>query len=56
MKCCDCEFYRDDRCFKAEKMLSMVDDPVCLARIQIMLLRDLCNILVEDSREDEENT
>jgi hypothetical protein len=45
--CHSCEFYREDRCMRAEKMFSTLSDPICLAKIQCMLLRDIAGMFEE---------
>jgi hypothetical protein len=45
--CNSCDFYREDRCMRAEKMFSTLSDPICLQKIQCMLLRDMCGMLDE---------
>jgi hypothetical protein len=57
MNCNVCEWLKDGECKKA-KNLSIVDDPICLQKIQIMLLRDVLDELyyVGECLESEEDT
>mgnify|MGYP001596883031 CR=1 FL=1 len=54
MKCQECDWYQNNQCKKAEKLeISSIDDPICLARIQIMFLRDIWIALQEQNEEGE---
>ncbi len=54
MKCQDCPDYKNDICEKAQKSLSLMVDPVCLQKAQIMLLRSIWEELVwKNDKEDE---
>jgi len=53
MKCLECEFFKDNQCIKAQKLeISSIDNPVCLQRIQIMLLRDIFFLFHDESGEN----
>ena len=52
--CHSCEFYREDRCMRAEKMFSTLSDPICLQKIGCMLMRDLCGLMNEYLFEEED--
>ncbi len=43
--CLRCDFYRDNECKKAGTMLSQVTDPICLAKLNVILLQDLTNMM-----------
>ena len=45
--CLKCDFFKESRCMKAENILSQVTDPICLSKIQIMLLRDIAVMFEE---------
>jgi len=45
--CNDCDWYRENRCLRAEKGFSTMVDPICLAKVQIILLRDLCDMFYD---------
>jgi len=47
--CYTCEFYNKDidLCKRAEKAFGSMIDPICLSKIQIILLRDLCQMMYE---------
>lgn len=57
--CYQCDFYdkEKDYCRRAERAFGSMRSPICLAKIQVILLRDMCvmldNYLYED---DEDNT
>ena len=52
--CHTCEFYKDDQCKRVEKAFSTMIDPVCLQKVQCILLRDLVQVMNEYLYEDEE--
>ncbi len=45
--CYSCDFYdkENDFCRRAEKAFGSMTDPICLAKIQVILLRDMCQML-----------
>lgn len=45
--CYQCDFYdkENDYCRRAEKAFGSMTDPICLAKIQVILLRDMCQML-----------
>jgi hypothetical protein len=45
--CLKCDFYRDNECKKAGTILSQITDPVCLAKLQVILLQDIASMLEE---------
>jgi len=53
--CIHCDFFRDNQCKMAGSFLSQVKDPVCLAKLQVILLTDLVQMMEEYFYEDEEN-
>ena len=55
--CNKCEFYIEDRCFKAEKFFSAMTDPICLQKVDIMTSKILCDLVTTliDLHSDEKN-
>lgn len=51
--CTKCDMYIDDRCLRAEKFFSSMIDPICIQKINTMLIRDLCGLLDEYLSEKE---
>ena len=43
--CLHCDFFRDNECKKAGTMLSQVTDPICLAKLNVILLQDIASML-----------
>ena len=52
--CLKCDFFREKQCTKAGMYLSQVTDPLCLAKLQVILLQDLVGLMTEYLYEDEE--
>lgn len=40
-RCWECDFFRENQCKKAGNFLSQIDDPICLQKINVILLTDL---------------
>ena len=60
-ECFKCEFFKDDHCMRAERLFSTMVDPICLAKLQVMLLRDISMTLNDyvydnDGEGDENNS
>ena len=53
-KCWECDFFRDNECRKAGSMLSQMNDPLCLAKLRVILLQDIASMLEEHLYDDEE--
>jgi len=51
--CNKCDFYKEDRCLRAEKLFSTMTDEICLQKLQVLLLRDLCGMLNDYFSDDE---
>jgi len=56
--CYECEFYNrnEDLCMRAGKAFGSMMNPVCLAKIQCILLRDLTQTINNYLFEDDEDT
>lgn len=54
-ECQKCDFYKDDRCLRAEKLFSTMTDEICLQKLQVMLLRDLCGLMNDFIYEDSDD-
>lgn len=54
-ECYKCDFYHkeDDRCMRAEKAFGSMVDPICLEKMQVILLRTLSTMLADYIYEDE---
>jgi len=46
-ECTKCEMYVGDKCLRAEKFFSSMNDPICLQKINVLLVRDLNNLISE---------
>jgi len=58
VKCNECEWFIDGICNKMQKMeLSYMDNPVCLMKVQIMILRDIQEELriLNEAEEDDDD-
>jgi hypothetical protein len=53
-KCLGCDFYINNECKKAGNFLSQMDDPVCLAKLQVILLQDLVELMTDYMYGDDE--
>jgi len=55
--CYQCDFYdkENDYCRRAEKAFATMVDPVCLTKIQCILLRNMCQILNDYLYEGDED-
>lgn len=51
-RCWECDFFIDNQCRKAGNILSQQADPICLAKLQVILLQDLCEMMSEYLFED----
>lgn len=54
-ECWKCDFYRENECRKAGSMLSQMTDPLCLAKLQVILLQDIACMLEEHFYGEEED-
>ena len=54
-ECFKCEFFKDDHCMRAERLFSTMVDPICLAKLQVMLLRDISMTLNDYVYEEDED-
>ena len=54
-ECFKCEFFKDDHCIRAERLFSTMVDPICLAKLQVMLLRDISMTLNDYVYEEDED-
>jgi hypothetical protein len=52
--CLTCDFFRDNECRKAGTMLSQITDPICLAKLNVILLQDIASMLEEHIYGDED--
>lgn len=54
MKCVNCDWYKNNVCVKATAgEISQIDDPICLMRCQISLLRSIWEELAIENNEGE---
>ena len=59
MKCVECEFFIKNECVKGQN-LSLVDDPICLQKMTIILLKSIMEEVsyiadnIEDTEEGED--
>lgn len=56
MKCTECEFHRNGECLKGQH-LSLMDDPICLQKVTVMLLKSIWEEVsyIADCMEDKED-
>ena len=43
--CFECGFYKEGECKRAENSLETLVDPVCLQKLTVILLTDLCRMM-----------
>jgi len=53
-ECNKCDLYIGDRCLRAEKFFSSMTDPICLQKVNVLLIRDLNNLMMDYLFEDED--
>lgn len=52
--CLHCDFFRDNQCTMAGRYLSQITDEKCLAKLQVILLQDLVELMTDYFYEEEE--